>query len=621
MQDTNSPSARGLITRTFLLSLITAVATGCGGSSSSDDDPPLNSGPGNNPPGASQVTTAVPPGVPGLDRPTQNRGLFYTQVIDQPGMAGLFMVDPTNPSQPTLVDGDIGQAFFDSAPHVPDTALPTISANAFDLLFMTFPSGELDNEGRLANLQPAYLFYGNGSYFPQTQMSYRRLEVTDGVETPLPEQVGALDLSPAMVRRLVLNDLLTPENSYILYDAGGGWRQIRLDDDTNIQGTPLTANLHPFSPVSDYDNVRGLGYLVLNEQGETRNLQFVDADSLTVRSGSLTDTDTGAAITGVAAATDLGLRTQDGDIYLALAFGTLAENNRASVWLYSYAPDGPGTLSPVRSGNGKQLTVNRSFLDPQSGAVTPSDDHTTSLNGNPYFLRPIVDEMDSYVQLIGLNGSEWHMLHQREGAGFLGLENAFLIAVGDQLVMEHDGEVVALNAQGGDVRILDTADSWFGQNIHTPILAASDGWIFYNREAGQPVTTYAVALNPVTDERLDIPDWQWVAASGNGAIPSSRLAQQQLSDVFMIGPNAELAAVKAEAPGAGKVNFGPLPNAATSIAFFGTGPGPARLAQAITSGSPASHEVIMLDVNDASSMQPVTAQPSQNAAQRPLSMF
>jgi len=210
-----------------------------------------------------------------------------------------------------------------------------------------------------------------------------------------------------------------------------------------------------------------------------------------------------------------------------------------------------------------------------------------------------------------------------EGSGFLGLENAFLLSAGNRLVVEHEGDVLSMRADGSDRRTLDTTSDLGGQSIETPILAASDQWIFYNRKQGIGGTeSLAVALNVVTDERLDIPDWTWVGASGEGGVaPNARLAMQGITDVFMIGPNAELAAVGADDPAAGKVNFGPLPGSATEVRFFGIAPGPSRLAQTVASGEPDSYSVIYLDVTDAESMQTVTAQPSDNAAQRPLDRF
>jgi hypothetical protein len=89
----------------------------------------------------------------------------------------------------------------------------------------------------------------------------------------------------------------------------------------------------------------------------------------------------------------------------------------------------------------------------------------------------------------------------------------------------------------------------------------------------------------------------------------------------MIGPGAELAAVRAEDPAAGKVNFGALPNAASEVRFMGVAPGPQRLVQTVASGEPETYEVAYLDVRDEFSMQVVTAQSSENAAQRPLSQF
>lgn len=101
----------------------------------------------------------------------------------------------------------------------------------------------------------------------------------------------------------------------------------------------------------------------------------------------------------------------------------------------------------------------------------------------------------------------------------------------------------------------------------------------------------------------------------------SQLAALDLSEVFLLSDDLQLAAVSADNPGAGVVNFGTLPNSASQATMFGLAPGPHRLLQTTLDGSPASHEVIYVDTRDENSLRVLSSQPSGEANQRPLPGF
>lgn len=614
----NNPGIYGI--KALVVACSAALLAGCGGGGSGGGTPGDGSDGGSNGGGTGpgDVSSAVPSDVDGLARLGNNYGLLYTQVLAGTDMAGLFMVSPEAPQAPELVDGEIGQAFFPgSILGMPTPA--TIGAGNYDSIFLTFHEGILDPAGRLAMMSPAEVFYGNGSITPADGIGYRRVSIDETGQAPTPVQVTDSESSNPILSRRILNDLTNAQDSYLLSQFGSNWQQLQLSDDENTGVKTLAAGLVPFSTVSDFAAMSGLGYLALDESDGS--MKFVDADTLEARSGSIQD-NTGNSVTSLDVATDLGLRTADGGIYLAASTDDVATSNQAGVWLYEYDATGPGTVTPVLSVSGEQLQVERGLIPPNP-AVVPTDAHSTVLDGAPVFLRAVSSGDDGAVEVVRLDGSEWQVVATLEGSGFLGLENAFLLSAGNRLVVEHEGDVLSMRADGSDRRTLDTTSDLGGQSIETPILAASDQWIFYNRKQGIGGTeSLAVALNVVTDERIDIPDWTWVGASGEGGVaPNARLAMQGITDVFMIGPNAELAAVGADDTAAGKVNFGPLPGSATEVRFFGIAPGPSRLAQKVASGEPNSYSVIYLDVTDPDSMRPVTVQPSDNAAQRPLDRF
>jgi len=600
------------------LALTFGLLAGCGGGGSGSDTTPGGNVGGT--PGPSGNET-VPISVSGFQRQGSADALFYTQVLAGNNMAGLFMVSPSDPSIPKLVDGDIGPSFFTDLDASPQR-VATITADNYDRLFLTFYGAELDQgTNSLTSIRAAEVLYGDGSFFAAQSQGYKRVTVDGTATAPTPVAVTNQEIAPEFFSARILNNLLQVEDTHLLYlNISSDWQQFQLSDDGSTLPVILADGLDPFSVISDFSALEGLGYLVVDEN-LSQSIRFVDVATLAARPGAVTEDGAGTEMSGILSAADLRMSTNDGGVYIGLSSEEFENiDDKADVWLYQYSDIGPGVMTAVRDAFGAQLQVGRNLFT--GDALVPSDTQQTVLDGNPYFLNN--QSATDSIDVIGLDGSEWRVVLSLEGAGsaLLGLSNAFLMSAGNRIAVEHDDKVISVRADGTDVRILDSTTAIGGQSISTPVTGSDGTWIYYNRQQGIAEQEFAVALNLVTDERLDIPDWQWVgASSARSSQTGARLSSPVFSEVFMIGPGAELAAVRAEDPAAGKVNFGALPNAASEVRFMGVAPGPQRLVQTVASGEPETYEVAYLDVRDEFSMQVVTAQSSENAAQRPLSQF
>src|SRR5690554_1862044 len=221
--------------------LLSAAIAACGGGGSSSGGGGDPGGPGN-PGGPGGANETVPQDIIGIDRLGSNHALLYTQVLAGTDMAGLFMVnpapfdDPGAPVEARLIDSDIGDAFF-------ATPIATLGATNYDHLFLTFHGGVIDTSGKLAMVRPAQVLYGNGALLPGQYMPRQRVAIDESGSVPTPEQVTGQPSSPQFLSRRILNDLENPEDSFVLYDSAGSWKQFQLSDDASTPEKTLAANL------------------------------------------------------------------------------------------------------------------------------------------------------------------------------------------------------------------------------------------------------------------------------------------------------------------------------------------------------------------------------------------
>lgn len=604
------------------LALMTTVLAGCGGGGGSSAAGSSSGGGGSG--GVAEqadVSEGLPADVAGFIVPGTSDSLFFTQALEAPARSGLFSVYPGGTLEISQVDAQLGEHFFSDTDAVPPTFATITESNYERSLFSFYEADAAVSGGGLENLRVAELFYADGGLMPSMSNGYRRVTVDDSGTAPAPVAVSNATTSPNfMGSLLIINDLNQAESSCLL-DEVTGWRQICLDDGAATSPISLPSGMQAFSPVSDISGFSGLGYLVIDENANDA-LRMVNIADLQPRTGNVDYAGSGNDVVGVTLATDMLIRSAQGQNYLALSF---EEDADPQIWLYEvYHPAKPGRITPVLSAEGEPLVVGRTLFPPYV-AARPEDRHITVMNGETFFLRSLVSD-PLVTDLIRLDGAQWSVVDSFDSTGLFGsVTNAFLMSAGDRLVVEVHGEVFSLAADGSDRTLLDAStDDMFGQFVTAPVLGSADGWVFYNRYEGADDDPFAVALNPGTGQRHDIPDWQWVGASATGtATAGMRHAGKSLSEVFMIGPGAELAAVQAATPMAGKVNFGTLPNGATDVEFFGVAPGPDRLARSISLAPDDTelYEVLYLDVRDENSLQVVTDAPSTNGVQRPLPNF
>lgn len=133
---------------------------------------------------------------------------------------------------------------------------------------------------------------------------------------------------------------------------------------------------------------------------------------------------------------------------------------------------------------------------------------------------------------------------------------------------------------------------------NTPTTESVNGWVYYNHDtAGGGAIAYHVPSKKV----IHLPKAQWVGASTDGTSKSiGAVARINISDIFLITKNKELAAVPAESPDQGIVILGKLPDTFDDLVFRGIGTGPHRLVGIKHKDN--SYEVVAVDTQNKNSL-------------------
>jgi hypothetical protein len=604
--------------------LSTALLTACGGSGGSDiligDDP----GDGNNPGDDMGHEMTL---LDGLSGDADNHDLLYFTQSAVDANSGLFSIDPAAPADtPVLVDAELGERLRPRTLDV-GTLPPAIYGGIFDRVFFPIHEAEPDvTAGVFDNLRVASVFYGDNTIIDS--LGYQRVSTSTASQYNEAEAVSGEDAGMALLNAMLQYGVEDAGETAILYQAGG-WKQLRLSDDASTEPLELDDNFEPMAPIFDPATNAGAGYLVIDSL-ENDSLRFVDMSLTPV--GDHVDAD-GGPLENILASGVVGSARIDGSVYVALH---IDGDEMPTLWYYQSAPGGPGSISLVVNGSGAAFTFSSALL---GGIATPAENHLVTMGDSIYFLHGELEEVDDpalddtifegmeelKTKLIRLTGNSWALIDEPEGSGFLGIENAFLIGAGGRLVYEADDEVISVNTDGGDHIVLDTNSDLYGQNIDIGIPGSGNGWVFYNRTEGMMNDeSFAVAARADGSQRLDLAGWRWLGASASATVGDSMngpMAAIDVSEVFMINEDYELAAVSAAAPKDGMVNFGKLPNSASEVRMFGIAPGPHRLLQTTLEGEPDSYEVIYLDTRNKDSLQVISGQASTEDNQRPISRF
>ncbi len=153
----------------------------------------------------------------------------------------------------------------------------------------------------------------------------------------------------------------------------------------------------------------------------------------------------------------------------------------------------------------------------------------------------------------------WPALYRVDPDGWAVLDTEddvgdFVIATAGRVLWAANDEVISLDANGGDRKVLDSSDSLYGQEVSTTVRGSRDGWIFFNRDKGMTGETHvAVAVKADGSDKIELYDSQWVGATTSGrGYAGNQVDALELGEVFMqheAGEGMRLAAVSAAKPG------------------------------------------------------------------------
>lgn len=568
-----------------------ALLAGCGGGSSGSGSAGSPSTPGGGAGGGVQPTDL--PALAGLEGDANNQDLMYFTQPEGAG-PGLYAVDPASPETTILVDDRV-----------------QLDENAFSLSydrsFLPIHEASLNADGSLTDFRVDRVLYFDNRSLLDTNGFHTA--VTDDAN-PQPTPVSSEDLI-LLTNAIIQYALDDADDTSVLYELSDqGWYQFLLSDDDNTDPLELAERYTPVAPVLDPDLARGAGYLVIDSDDDNR-IKRVGMD-LELEPGQVTIE--GVAPAETARVLPLGGPLNDGAQYLVIS----GEASPGTGGLFLYRPDqgDVGTLEQVVNGEGEALVFNESLFPPPTPAL-PAPQHLSRSDDVLFFAMQGDVLGFGDFDLVRVEGTQWRLVATETSLG------DFVIASGDRVAVHSADQVLSFALDGSDRRVIDSDDSMFGQDISTPVLGARDGWIFYNRDTGiGGVDRFAVANRLDGGDQVVIADASWVGASSTGTAPSStQLDAMEVSEVFMLRNGTELAAINAAVPDAGAVRLGQLPGAADQVRMFGLAPGPHRLLQALSSGTPETRDVLYVNTRQEDSLRVISEQSSGDPDQRPVKGF
>ncbi len=554
------------VQRTLSVMVIAGLTTGavaCGGGDSDDND---SRG------GAIEV-----PILDGLTGDANNqRRLFFTSSAE--GSLGLYAFNPRTPERGAeLVDSEIEpRAFHYNSIHGGTVKSSTQTVEDFHIGQILYSSRAKDDESG-----EALPFFMRGEL--------RRVSTDPAPDTVVPVRVGASEQDGVVLsqtKRFIHFDLLHPMNTGFLYSdiSQDSWVRVQLDDEPTVKPAFFGKDVEVISWVTDFDKAQETGWLVVHEKDGGR-LERVDVTLKPV--APVRFKDSGEEVKGVTIGQP-GHLLASGEQLLILGF----EKNRESGELWAYETDGSagdgGTIRALLNAEGEKLVF--AFQAMIEGVGLPSDELSASHQGAFFFAQGPSMFNASWSRLYRIDSQGWSVFeHSRPGstgsmdAIIYSMLGNFLIDAGENgLIWSLGGNIERVKATSADVstwtrEVLD--DKTRGEQ-NSPVVGVRDGWIFYNskQEGELKNVDVAVALNVRDQKRVVLKNAEWVGASSSGK--GSYIGRQmgiELSEVFVLRNERELAAVSAADPMRGAVILGELPATTKRVVMYGVGSGPHRL--------------------------------------------
>jgi len=603
-------------TKTSALALLVLALTACGGGGGSGSAGDSSNGSNNSSNGGSSGGGGTAT-LSGLDGDANNQDLLYFshwyEVGEDPGTGQmlyhsvLYALDPANPEVATALPMDTQD-----------------SAQGSDMgrtHYAPLYEADIDDtDGSVSNYRTSgVVFLHNRLNGSETSEGFGFVGTEVGAADPV--RVTTETYLGAAVRgatTLVRQNYADSSHAAVVYGLPGNEKRARLSftgsDEPQLS---MLATIQHIVALREKDSPDRQRYLVLATDddiscsGGFDILQATSSASPGVGPGqSMTTTSFLPSRTEARNAIPLGGPLNDGSQYLAIH--TLIDPNISgrpcvdmgtTLWRFI-----PGSLTPlvqVLDENGDPLLFSEGVA---GGPIMPESRHLTRDGDVLYFGMASFGTQDLYR----VEGNTWSVLSEQEES--LGVQTGFIIAGEGRVAASVGNDLVSWDSQGGDRTVLDTSDAGFA-GIQSDVLGSRDGWIFYNR-SGATGRDNAVAKKIDGSDSLVIDNSRWIGASLSGE-GESISNMTELSEVFLVNPDQEIAAVSAANPNAGKVVLGILDGAPDAAAMYGLAPGPHRLIQTIQ-GSDAS-EVYYVNTREAGSLRKVLDEPSGH--QRPVDGF
>ena len=534
--------------------------------------------------------------------------LFFTS--PEPGNSALLAVDPASP---------------EDTPMVVDDSMPE---HAYQIERNFFPIHEASwdiDERQMSDFRVDRIFY----FDPMFDGEGVRTVSTDADQSlpPEPKKVSSENYLMLEGKTYFVYSLENADETAVVYTIDfEDWSQIRMGKDGETAAKLFEPGHVPIGPSWAPEVSSGEGWLIV-DTNDNNTLKMVDME-LELVDGTVTQD--GQPIDNIAtneawsggrvdsSVQPLGPIFGDGSQLLVIAEddGTEEAGQEADLWYYQRGDAGePGTAYPLLNEDSETLVFEAGGLS-MAVPVLPAAEHIASDGETMFFLRS--DLFGYEAQLYRADADGWMKLESVSNPG------DFIIADEGRVIFSADDEVISVDREGEDRIVIDPDERLFGQSVDSPIIGSRDGWIFYNRahsEMGDD-TEFAVAAKVDGSELVQIKDARWIGASTTGrAEANSQIGAFELSEVFMLRDETELAAISAADPAAGAVRLGELPSGATDARMFGAAPGPHRLLQTIIEESPERHEVLYVNTREEDSLVTVSPEPMDSFSLRPVNLF
>lgn len=586
----------GLYTLAACLVLSVGLA-GCLASSDDDgtdtDEPDGGEEPGE---GADELPT-----IDGLSSDAGDDGLLFFAATSETHR-GLHMVRPEVGAPSERVDDEIPDSFL----------LGT------DIEFLFRPVHDADwnlEDDTFEDLRVEHVVYGYESEDVENVLYAFRRVATDADQTTVePTQVSSGTMyQPAQLA--TQSDTNDPLGTWFGFpDGDGAWNHIRAGMDADDDPLSFDERYQDFSPFGDRDTGEPVGWLAVDGQEDELRVFDMDGNNL-----GTPDIGTGSIEDRVKVLRFTASVLNDSSIFLGIALQDDDDEYRQEFWRYQPDPDGVGELHQLSEESGEPFELNAGLA-----GVTPSlpDDNARATDGEEFvFAYDRGGIIESDAALYRVEGNTVEVLAEAESD--TGELNDLFILDGDHVIWSWDERIERVSIADGSTTVLENNSST--DAIATPVNSRSGDWIFYNRESSTigSQSEHAVARNVADGTLIELEDAEWAggSTSGAGVAGGDFATDVDISEIFLVTANNELAAVTAEDPEAGMVVLGNLPGSADSARIYGPGPGPHRLIQVYEGETEDNFEVVLVDTREADSLEVVSPEPDQHFQQRPVSNF